>query len=211
MTRCFVWLPKLTFYEIITIKANKGEIMNQNICLDIINICLSLEKYAAVLYGEFADIQEAEGNNELQKFWKEMSFEEFEHLKYWTQLIELAEEDKILNIFENPIQVKEELENIKKEIFELIEKSYKENNFDTNTCFSLAYRMEICMLHSTFSNIFHFIKITSEKTSPEDTYKAHIDKFNKALNKYTEKTPELEQAKKTVMQLLEKAQKLRKS
>lgn len=170
--------------------------MGKVVMIDIIKLCLSLDTKAAVFYRKLSKIEKKRG---LLDFWKSMASDETEHIGYWNQLLSLAEEGMIPQVFEKPHKVTDELKVISKKVDILLKQS--ESSLSIKDAFLLTYRLEFYMLHPAFETLFYFLKTVSGKKPPEDKYDLHIERFIKAINKYGTEAPELEILGETLRRL----------
>ena len=161
--------------------------MKDDLSAEIIRICQSIDEKASAIY---RSLSEGVDNEELKKFWIKMAEEEEEHVVYWSKLLAMARDGILPQIFDNPTRMKSELKNADKKTDTLLRKS--QQNPSLTNAFLLALRMEFYFLHPAFETLFHFIKISADEPSPEDTYDEHIATFIEAITRFGVASPELD-------------------
>ena len=160
--------------------------MNDSL-VEIINQCLVLEKMAIRVYHQLC---KHASDQSLKSFWENMAHQESDHVSYWKKLKDLAQKGKILNIFDNPKQILDDLKNIKSEIDTMLSQPADLSNL--NTAFLLAYRVEFSMMHPAFEAMFHLMQRQTGDPSPEKDYEHHIQGLLKTMQKYGPLKPEFE-------------------
>lgn len=193
-----------TVYQIQNVENKKTSdiffnVMDSQILIDIIILCLSLDKKALETYLQFS-LQA--NNNELKTFWKIMAADEKMHVAFWEKLLDSTKQGVIPQVFNKPLKIKEELEDIVSKSNMLLNNSSKLKR--SSDIFLLAYRLEYYLLHPAFETLFQFMQIVSNKPTPANTYGVHLDKFLDALKKHGEATPELELLAETIGKLWER-------
>ena len=170
--------------------------MDNQILIDIINLCLSIEKKAEETYLKFSFLTQ---DDDLKAFWQRMAGEENKHIAFWIKTLKLSKQGMNSQVFDNPPQVKEQLENILPKCNKILENSKKFKRIPDT--FLLAYRMEYYLLHPAFETLFHFISTISNEPTPADYYEAHLNRFIEALGKFGVSSPELELLAETIKSL----------
>lgn len=170
--------------------------MSDKVLKDIIKYCLELDIKASEIYSE---LSKSSNIKDLKHFWQSMSEEEREHVGFWKELLKLAEQNILPQVFDEPENIKAELENTYEKVKDLHFSSRNES--DISKSFLTAYRMEFYLLHPAFETLFHFIKLLEDKKNPEDEYENHISKFIDALNKHGSVTIEMELLGETLRRL----------
>lgn len=168
----------------------------EELLIDIIKICLSIDEKAAGIYSRLSSDSKAE---ELKSFWKEMSEDERGHIDFWNRLLPIAENRLLPQIFDHPERIKLELEEISRKVDSLLMKYDSSQNVPAS--FLLASRMELYMLHPAFETLFYFMNRLSGKIEADDEYQIHIDKLVSMLSKYEGSTSELKLIGKNIRQL----------
>jgi diguanylate cyclase (GGDEF)-like protein len=163
--------------------------------IDILKLCLSIDKKAASIYQSFWRTCEDE---ELKDFWKQKSKEETRHVGLWRKLIKLAKNGAVPNIFEEPLRIVEELKSIVSKIDKLFQSV---DCHDINKSFLLALRMEFYALHPAFAMLFRFINDMQLEKLPEEHYDEHLRDFFEIIKRHHALTPELEFISETIWHL----------
>jgi len=170
--------------------------MPDTIVIEILNICLEADRKANKLYKRFALLTKTE---ELRDFWQNLANEEIEHCGYWQKLIDLAKDDLLPKLFDQPFKVKEELMEVDGKVADVIMQS--EKDLDEPEMFLLAYRLEFYLLHPAILNFLNFLETMPNVESPLTNYKDHLMGFVMALNRFGKKKPELELLGETIQRL----------
>ena len=170
--------------------------MKDDITVGIIKLCLAIDRKASEIYHY---LFQAGDDTELKAFWAKMATEEEAHLAYWKELLRMARRGFLPQVLADPVKVRDELENANRKVDALVQMS-RQNPSLTNA-FLLAYRLEFYVLHPAIAQLFHFIKVTNDAMSPEDTYDKHISSFIEAMNRFGASTPELELLGETIQKL----------
>jgi diguanylate cyclase (GGDEF)-like protein len=121
-----------------------------------------------------------------------MSLQEKDHLEYWKKILQLAKDGMIPQVFDNPVQINNELKALQTKVDRVIAQNRPLKHVSLNHAFILTYRLEFYVLHRAFSTLFHFLKTFSTEKTPEDHYDYHINQIIDYISKYSELTPELE-------------------
>ena len=161
--------------------------MAEPVLTAIIKQSIQLEGSAMQAYNTLAG-QNPEGP--LREFWKDMAAQEWNHVSYWKTLLQLAEERKIRNIFDDPEKVLSDLMSLQIRVDELLGDCRE--NPDLISSFLLAYRLEIFVMHPAFAAMFYIMRSQTGDQSPMDNYEAHIDGLFNAMQKFGAVKPELQ-------------------
>jgi len=94
--------------------------MAPDLLYDIIDLCYSLDKIAVKIYSDLSGFYSGK-EKELSQFWGQMSKEEKEHVVFWEGLLALAQKGMIPQLFDEPVKIKTQLEDIKNKTLELID------------------------------------------------------------------------------------------
>ena len=94
--------------------------MPNDILVEIVEICLSLDSKAFQIFSYYAKHAK---EKELKDFWEEMVAEEKEHVSFWEKLLDLAKSGVLPQIFDNPVTVLKELSNANEKTELLVEKT----------------------------------------------------------------------------------------
>jgi diguanylate cyclase (GGDEF)-like protein len=167
-----------------------------DVLVDIVSLCLSLDRRAADIFSRLASDA---GPEELRVFWKEVSEDEEEHVDFWKKLLPLAEDRMLPQVFDDPERTRAELQEISARVDQLLEKY--ESSLSTRASFLLASKMEYYMLHPAFETLFYFMDRLSGKNGAEENYQRHLDKFVSMFRKYEDSSPELLLIGKTLRRL----------
>ena len=92
--------------------------MAPDLLYDIIELCYSLDKIAVKIYGDLSEFYSSK-EKELSQFWAKMVKEEKEHVDFWEGLLPLAKKGMIPQLFDEPVKIKTQLENIRYKTLEL--------------------------------------------------------------------------------------------
>jgi diguanylate cyclase (GGDEF)-like protein len=170
---------------------------NTNEMGDILGLCLSIGEKARGIY---LSLSEDSRDRKLKRFWKSMSLDEEKHIQFWKDLVQLAGENRIQQIFDNPGKVREELGSVLSKIEELSER--KKVLHRVSDAFIIAYRLEFHTLHPAFERLFHYMSsLSSALENPEDEYESHINRLINACNEYGKTTPEIVLLGETIQRL----------
>ncbi len=171
--------------------------MSGNKISEMIKLCLNTDLQAVTIYTNFAKLSD---DKELKMFWMMMSNEENKHVEFWQNLLSLAEQDLIPQIFEDFEKVKSELESLNKKVDILMQ--HDSNSLDISRMFLIAYRMEFYVLHPAFEKLFQYAGCTGlSKPNPEDNYEQHIKDFIVASRRFVTNSPEIELLGETLERL----------
>lgn len=166
---------------------------------DIIDLCLQINKCTMDIYETFADTC---NDVEISTLWKKMASDTSSRLKYWQKLKELSSAASIPNLFQNPLLVKEELQENIFNIKKIKEKGISGLNL-SQQCI-LAFNLEFFMLHKAFATLINFTSnVLPDEITSEVNYEKHIDFFMEYLKNHNHLTPELELVGKAMRSLWE--------
>jgi hypothetical protein len=160
--------------------------MGDPVLIRLLALCIDIEKRAVMMYRKLADSFEPGG---LHDFWRGMSKQEAQHVAYWKSLLELAEQRRIQNVFDEPERIESELSGICARLVEL-DGSWPDR-MGVRTAFLFAYKAEFYVLHPSFAALFHLMRAETQEPSPEDDYEKHIGGLVVALRRYGTVDPEL--------------------
>ncbi len=166
----------------------------EEVLVDILSICLSLDKKASEIYSNFSSVAK---DKRIKNFWKDMSAQEQEHVLFWEKILTMAKNGMLPQVFDRPYELMRELKAMRSNIDMLLKRSKRIQN--TTDAFLVAYRVEFFMLHPEFQSLFHFIKTVLNEPTPGDEYEAHLRGFINALNQYGKVSPELEFLGETIL------------
>ena len=175
----------------------------EEVLVDILSTCLSLDKKAAAIYAHFSKSTKDE---QLKAFWKDMSVQEQEHVFFWKKILTMAQKGMLPQVFDRPYELREELNAMSSNIDMLVKRSKSIRN--TTDAFLVAYRVEFFMLHPEFQSLFQFIKAVLNEPTPGDEYEAHLKGFINEIHKYCKVSPELEFLGETILRFREISEQL---
>ena len=175
----------------------------KDVLVEILELCLYLDKKAEEIYGNFAD---KGWSKELKEFWKDISIEEQGHAVFWEKLLDLANNGMLPQIFERPFDLRDELLTTKSKIDSLVLRSSQVQSI--SECFLIAYRVEFYMLHPEFEALLHFVRTVFNEHTPGEAYDSHLRKFLFALNRYCAESPELEFLGETIIRFRKMSKRL---
>jgi len=162
--------------------------MSREDLMRIVQLCLSLDEKACLVYHEFSVKTRKAG---LKAFWKSMSEEEKLHMFYWKNLLKMLDNMEFIQVFDHPEDIVTQLEDLLSKADALI-KSYR-NKPDDKAAFLAALRLEFMLLHPAFETLFFFMKIISkDDLSPVKDYEAHLNKFVSAAREFGTSDPEFD-------------------
>ncbi|MHB1003603.1 MAG: hypothetical protein ACYC1B_07240, partial [Thermoleophilia bacterium] len=164
----------------------------------IVGHCLSIDEKASLIYEEMAVQADTD---ELKQFWSSMASEESSHTDIWKRLLELAENDNLPQVFDDPDEVVAELQEIDRNVGNLLDR-YRQSR-DLPGQFILAFRLELYLLHQALDTLYNLFESISEQQHREekDIYEQRIHRFIDMLAKYGEVTPEVELLGETLHRL----------
>ena len=158
-----------------------------SIIIDIIKLCLAIDEVAMQIYKNQAIVAQ---NEALKKFLREMSLDEEQHVLYWRKLLELAEMGEVVNIFDDPIRIKKELEVLKAQADSIALDA--ERQVDVQPTLMLACRLEFYLLHPAFEALFYLMGERLLDKLPVQDYESHIDKLINTCLTFSKLTQEWE-------------------
>lgn len=158
--------------------------MNESL-LNILDLSLELETAAMRFYQTLA---EQSPDEEQKNFWRELARQEGSHLQYWKTLKQLAESEKIENLFDHPTSVLNELQRLKSTCEQLVEDETVYTNI--GRALITAVRLEFHMLHPAFEAMFHLYEKNTGDPSPEKAYHMHLRFIMGGFARFASETPE---------------------
>ena len=170
--------------------------MPEKILAEIIKLCVMIDTIASQVYMTLSDTTE---DVALRIFWREMSNEEKQHVIYWETLLEITNEGRIDNIFDEPQKIKQELEILKTKA--ILASDGAKNNIRVSTAFLLAFRLEFYLIHPAFEALFRLMKELTGDATPADEYEAHINKLIEGRSRFADPSPELEVIAESINQM----------
>ena len=147
------------------------------ILVEIINICLSLDSKAYALYAKFAANC---SNTSLAEEWRICAGEEKQHIQFWTKALTLANQGELPEIFDDPESIRSSLALTEEKTQNAISKL---NDFDDAVeTLTMAYRLESFMLDPSLMMMLESFGFINHKI--EINYDEHINRFIAMLQKY---------------------------
>jgi len=164
---------------------------------EIVMLCFKLDEHAHKAYRELA---RGAADPELSRFWQGMAAEEFEHLQFWSQILEQpAQLETLPQVFSQPAEILRELRESLEKVQALMQPGC--DNLTVEESFTLAYRLEFYMLHPAFPVLFSLLCFLVETSCPDKAYEQHIQSFVAALSRYGRVSPPLELLGETLERL----------
>ncbi len=154
---------------------------------EILDLCLTIDAQASVIYEELAGLADTE---ELQEFWTRMAADKKQHCRFWRRLQELAGEHVIPKIFDDPTAVTAELADIRDRAAKL-----RENHMASPAeyhPFVVAFRMEYYLLHPTFEILHHFLHTVGGDEESAEDHGVQLNRLVDRLHRQPDITAELE-------------------
>lgn len=177
--------------------------MSRSKLTDIVVQCLILEKKAVQIYKR---LKEQAKEENLKAFWATMCEQEGQHVQYWKGLCDTVQQKKIPNIFDDPVNIQNELKDVEKKVDSILEG--EPNLSDTASAFLAAYRTEFFLLHPAFEALFFLMRDITGDRSPEDGYRTHIQGLIETMRKQSQNRPEFELIAELTDQLWDRNQQL---
>lgn len=164
---------------------------------EIVMLCFKIDEHAHKAYTELARVTV---EPELSQFWQEMAAEEFEHLQFWSQVLEQPDQLETLpQVFDRPADIVRELQESLEKVQALMRSGCE--NLSVEESFTLAYRLEFYMLHPAFQVLFSLLCFLVETACPDQAYEQHIQSFVAAISRYGKVSPALELLGETLNRL----------
>lgn len=153
--------------------------------VEILELCMAIEDSARLVYAKLA---QDEPNDDLRAFWAEMSAEEKEHLGYWQRLLAMALEGLVPQLFDDPLEVIQELNAALRSVQQLCAEGSTAP--EVHRRFLLAYHLEFHALHPAAIPLMAYLgEISGEPI--QQGYERHVNGFFRALEAHAGSTPEL--------------------
>jgi len=160
---------------------------SQDSLLGIIDLCLTVEQKAHLLYDGMA----ARADDErLCLLWSQMARDEKGHLAYWQRLREMCVNGAAPEVFENPRDLEEFFLALLPKIDRLAEQVQADPS--PVTALVLALRLEFYLLHPRFQTLFQCLHSLPGGPPPEEDYEYHLQRLLTVLADYGKGSPEVE-------------------
>ncbi len=166
-------------------------------------LCREIDECA---YQVYATLSSVSHDLALKDFWNRMSCEECRHVNFWKSLEASHVSRGMIHLLSDADHTLRELTIARDHALQLTDQS--KDIPDLKGAFVLAYQMEFYLLHPAYELFFHLVPHSSEVTSPESEYDAHIAGFTEMLQKHEDLSPELRLLGDTLQQLWEQNRKL---
>jgi len=160
---------------------------NNDGLLGIIDLCLTVEQKAHLLYHGMASRTDDE---RLNRLWSQMANDEKGHLAYWHRLREMAAGGASPDVFEDCKELEAFFLALLPKIDRLAEEV--EANDSPVTALVLALRLEFYLLHPRFQTLFHCLQSLPGGRPPEEDYENHLHRLLSVLSEYGQDSPEVE-------------------
>ncbi len=161
--------------------------MNDDHVLDIADLCLAIDKKAFLMYSRIAD---SSSDPELRTLWREMAEAEKGHITFWDSVKTTAAEHPLPDIFDDPAQVQNELEQL---LFKIAEPSERwEVSRSLGDAFVLAFRLEFAMAHQAFAMFYQTLGQLAGAANPQYDYDLHLNQFIHMAARCGKELPALE-------------------
>lgn len=180
--------------------------MSKDVLTEIVELCLAVDRQAMSVYERLAFVFH---DTELGGFWQQMSEEEAGHVLFWEKFAELTRDGMIPQVFDQPYEIRAELESLQGRVRRLAEGCCTAPS--VGNAFVLAYRMEFYLLHPAFSTLFHFARNLESVTgvpTPETEYEQHIERFIDTLARFGGASQEMELVGELLVRLWEDSREL---
>lgn len=172
--------------------------MTTNFLVEIIQECVLIDRLTVEFYNR---LSASAANPSLKRFWDNLANEGGAHLGYWNQLLLQANAQELPQVFDDPQQVKTELQSRAGNMKSLINEF--EPNLPAGKAFNLAYRLESYKLHPAFRTLFRNFSTLVAEPIPERLEDATIARFSEVLRRHSVVTPELKTIADTLQVLWE--------
>jgi len=166
----------------------------------IIDSAFMAEKLAHRLYRDFAGQAE---DPELRRFWTELSDDEGSHLDFWKTLagsdlsvlpmLLVDDRDSLIQTLQRTLEV----------AGEMVDRLGPERSAEVTLeeSLTMAYRLEMYMLDSSFQTLFQSLRFLDEDFDPVAEYDTHINRFVEGLTRFGQHLPQTELLAETLHRL----------
>ncbi|MFZ2632328.1 MAG: GGDEF domain-containing protein [Desulfosalsimonadaceae bacterium] len=158
--------------------------------------------HCEIIYQDAAQVYQNLSMNapekELITFWADIAGEKTqfaENFRSW------AEFEMLPVVFDNPMEIINELQALYYKIQDLIEKTLTLK--DISKSFLAAFKLEFYLLHPSFEILLRYVKVLSNELTPAEINPEHINRLFEKLHKYGLVTMELELLGETIRRLWE--------
>ncbi|HEQ71334.1 MAG TPA: hypothetical protein ENN69_02500, partial [Spirochaetia bacterium] len=145
----------------------------------IIRRCLEIDIGAARVYQNFMRLVLPDP---LATLCRTLYADELEHIRYWRELVVLAEEGEMREVFEDAETILYEVEVIAAKVGAMRRESTARTDIDTETLLLKVIELEYVLLHPSFIVLFSFTTARAGTKTMEGEYNEHIEHIASALN-----------------------------
>ena len=151
-----------------------------DLLVQVLEGCISIEKQAADLYQKF---HEEIVDTEQKVFWNEMAVEELTHVGHWQDLLDLVNDGLNPHMFSSLQQLSEEIIALQAKTETIIKNT--PSPVDTESAFAAACHLEYCMMSSDFVNLYQFTRSVHGDEVSKETYDDHLLKFIGGIDRFS--------------------------
>ncbi len=169
----------------------------------VLSLCVQADKIAVQLYQNLAARLD---DSSLQEFFGSMAKDGLSRISYWKDLEDSAERGFLPEIFDESLQVEEELKMVVRQLQELL--GAVSTAVSREQALYLTYKLEFLLLHPAFETLFLFAKLVRQKNDYSEEYKEHIHKIVDGLQRYGKPSPEMELVGESLIRLWQENKKL---
>ena len=136
----------------------------------MLTVCLDLERQAVATYTR---LSKQPGLTPLAPFFKQMAQEEGGHVAFWKALLQLAQDKRLRNPFDDPEEVLESLRGLKDRVARRFDGPELPDTAEV--ALLLAYDLEFSLLDPAFGTLFLLLAQESGETGAADQYQHHLE------------------------------------
>lgn len=155
-----------------------GDVL-QDIILSGIDIVKQIRSF-------YTQVERVTEDVKLKSFWRSLANNKETHMGYLHKVLVYAKQGVIPQVFSKPFEIKDELEDIKKNLGAFFDKSLHSNNVKDH--FIAAYFAEFQMTHTSFVAFFQ-LELPKTAKSMSGDQGAQIMRFINLINNSTDKEP----------------------
>ena len=150
---------------------------SEDITIDIINLCRSIDGKSNIIYSLLSENTEDEN---IKMSLQQMAEDEKEILKSWQSLLDLIKDANIQPVFDAPEELKKELESILDDVEKLINDS--STPLDLNASFLIMCTLEFAMINRSLINLYSYIDSICSEANFMENNERHIERFVSLLH-----------------------------
>ncbi|MFO8062100.1 MAG: GGDEF domain-containing protein [bacterium] len=162
---------------------------------DVISLCRELDEKAYYIYNNMADIFES---NESVYFWKKMADRKTEHIRCWTNLLELEEENLLPSFYADYKDTCKYLEDQISKTQGLIEHI---NDLTPDMYLIIICHLEFYLLNTDIQSFLHFVNNIPLLEFPVIDYEKHLNELLDGIVKHSGEYMEMELMGETIRML----------